>query len=164
MYEFNEQARALVDLVRRMVRDHQAPLEARLLRGEKLTWADYKPGREAARKAGLWGLWLPPEVGGAHLSLVNRLANIEQNSKCLSPIRFGGEVPHAMVDLQGEQKARYLDPSLSDAKRYSWALTEPGGGADPARAVSSYAKWDGASWSLTARRVGSASSRMPMVC
>ncbi|WP_051448317.1 acyl-CoA dehydrogenase family protein [Bradyrhizobium sp. WSM1417] len=149
MYEFNEQTRALIELVRKIVSDHQTPLEARMLRGEKLTWAHYDPGREAARKAGLWGLRLPPEFGGMHLSLVDRLAMIEENSKCLAPIRFGGEVPHDMFHLQGEQKARYLDPFLQDAKRYSWALTEPGGGADPARAVSTCAKWDGESWIIT---------------
>ncbi|MCC8939225.1 acyl-CoA/acyl-ACP dehydrogenase [Bradyrhizobium sp. Arg68] len=146
MYEFKEETRALVDLVRRIVKDHQAPLETRILRGEKLTWADYEPGREAARKAGLWGLRLPPELSGTHLSLVDRLAIFEESFKCLAPIRFGGEVHHALFHLQGEQKARYLDPLLSDSKRYCFALTEPGGGSDPARAVSTYAKRDGGSW------------------
>jgi acyl-CoA dehydrogenase len=53
MYDFNEETRTLVDLVRRLVADNQMPLETRKLRGERLTQADYAPGREAARKAGL---------------------------------------------------------------------------------------------------------------
>ncbi len=67
MYEFKEETRVLVDLVRRIVNDHQMPLERRKLRGEDLFLADYKPGREAARKVGLWGLSLPAEFGGANL-------------------------------------------------------------------------------------------------
>ncbi|WP_024520840.1 acyl-CoA dehydrogenase family protein [Bradyrhizobium sp. Tv2a-2] len=153
MYEFKEETRALVDLVRRIVSDHQAPLETRLLRGETLTLADYEPGREAARKAGLWGLRLPSELGGAHLSLVDQLAVIEENYKCLTPIQFGGEVPHAMFHLQGEQKSRYLVPLLTDVKRYCFALTEPSGGADPARAVSMHAKRDRGNWVLNGSKI-----------
>ncbi|SPP98191.1 acyl-CoA dehydrogenase family protein [Bradyrhizobium vignae] len=146
MHKHKEETWALVDLVRKIVKDHQAPLETRMLRGEKLTRADFEPGCEAARMAGLWGLNLPPELGGVRLSMVDRLAITEENSKCLAPIRFGGEVLHAMLNLQGEQKARYLDPLLSGVKRYCFALTEPGGGSDPARAVLTHAKRDGGSW------------------
>lgn len=146
MYEFKEETRALVDLVRRIVKDHQAPLETRILRGEKLSREDYEPGRAAAREAGLWGLRLPRELSRVHLSLVDRLAVFEENYKCLAPIHFGGEVHHALFHLQGEQKARYLDPLLTDAKRYCFALTEPGGGADPARSVSTSARRDGDTW------------------
>ncbi|MGY4157956.1 acyl-CoA dehydrogenase [Bradyrhizobium sp. USDA 4461] len=146
MYEFKEETRALVDLVGRIVKDHQAPLEIRRLRGEKLTSKDYEPGREAAHKAGLWGLALPPELGGAHLCLVDRLAVIEENRKCLTPIRFGGEVLSDLLYLQGEQRARYLVPFLADATSICFALTEPGGGSDPARNTSTHAKRDGDDW------------------
>ncbi|WP_442547729.1 acyl-CoA dehydrogenase family protein [Bradyrhizobium ottawaense] len=90
MYELKEQTQALVELVRKIVKDHQEPLEKRKLRGEDLFLADYEPGRDAARRAGLWGLSLPTEFGGAGLSLVDRLAVIEENRKCLTPILFGG--------------------------------------------------------------------------
>lgn len=153
MYEFKEEARMLVDLVRRIVNDHQMPLERRKLRGEDLFLADYKPGRDAARKAGLWGLSLPPECGGTDLSLVNRLAVIEENKKCLTPILFGGEVPHNLLHLQGKQKARYLDPVLSDAKRYAFAFVEPEGGSDPARNTSTRAKRDGDDWVIDGTKI-----------
>ncbi|WP_066507054.1 acyl-CoA dehydrogenase family protein [Bradyrhizobium macuxiense] len=153
MYEFKEETQQLVDVVRRIVKDYQAPLEQRMLRGEKLTWVDYEPGREAARRAGLWGLRLPPELTGVRLSLVDRLAVFEENSKCLSPIRFGGEIHHAMFHLHGEQKARYLDPLLSGVKRYCFAMTEPSGGSDPARAVLTNAKRDGDSWVINGSKL-----------
>ncbi|WP_028351481.1 acyl-CoA dehydrogenase family protein [Bradyrhizobium murdochi] len=153
MYEFKEETRALVDLVRRIVKDHQMPLEARMLRGEKLTLADYRPGREAARKAGLWGLPVPAEFGGANLSLVDRLAVIEESRKCLTPIRFGGEIIPSLFNLQGEQKARYLDPFLSDDTETCFALTEPGGGSDPARSIATHAKQDGDGWVINGSKI-----------
>ncbi|WOH63888.1 acyl-CoA dehydrogenase family protein [Bradyrhizobium sp. BWA-3-5] len=153
MYEFKEETRALVDLVRRIVKDHQMPLETRKLRGEKVTSADYRPGREAARKVGLWGLSLPRELGGANLSLVDRIAVIEENKKCLTPLRLGGEVLPNLLHLRGEQKARYLDPFLSDATAICFALTEPGGGSDPARKTSTYAKRESDGWVINGSKI-----------
>ncbi|WGS26013.1 acyl-CoA dehydrogenase [Bradyrhizobium sp. ISRA464] len=146
MYAFKEQTRALVELVRKIVKDHQEPLEKRKLRGEDLFLADYEPGRDAARRAGLWGLSLPPEFGGANLSLIDRLAIIEENRKCLTPILFGGEVPPDLLHLRDEQRARYLDPVLSDTKRCAFAFVEPEGGSDPARKTSTCAKRSGSGW------------------
>ncbi|MDA9481346.1 hypothetical protein XI07_04800 [Bradyrhizobium sp. CCBAU 11445] len=153
MYELKEETRALVDLVRRIVNDHQMRLESRKLRGEKLTSADYQPGREAARRAGLWGLSLPRELGGADLSLVDRLAIIEENRKCLTPIRFGGETLPDLLQLQGEQKTRYLDPFLSDATAICFALTESAGGSDPARNTLTRAARDGDGWIINGSKI-----------
>ncbi|WP_028351578.1 acyl-CoA dehydrogenase family protein [Bradyrhizobium murdochi] len=153
MYEFKEQTRALVDLVRKIVEDHQEPLEKRKLRGENLFLADYEPGRDAARRVGLWGLSLPAEFGGADLSLVDRLAVIEENKKCLTPILFGGEVPPDLLHLRGEQKARYLDPIMSDDKRCAFAFVEPEGGSDPARNTSTCAKRDGDGWVINGSKI-----------
>ena len=140
MYEFNEQTRALTDLVRRLVKDYQMPLEARTLRGETLTEQDSEPGRQAAKAAGLWGLTCPPEFGGASLSLVDKLAITEENFKCLAPLRFGGSALPTLYRLRGEQKARYLDPIIDGSKILCFAQTEPGGGADPPRPVSTHAR------------------------
>ncbi|WFU31337.1 acyl-CoA/acyl-ACP dehydrogenase [Bradyrhizobium brasilense] len=153
MYEFKQETQALVELVRRIVKDHQAPLETRKLRGEKLTSADFQPGRDAARKSGLWGLGLPRSLGGAELCLVDRLAVIEENRKSLTPIRFGGEALPDLLRLEDEQKARYLDPFLSDATALCFALTEPSGGSDPARNTSTRAKRDGKGWLINGSKL-----------
>ncbi len=153
MYEFNEQTRALTDLVRRLVDDHQMPLEARRLRGETLTRKDYLPGRDAARAAGLWGLTCPEEHGGVALSLVDKLAITEENFKCLTPLKFGGSALPTLYALTGEQKKRYLDPFVEGRKILCFAQSEPGGGADPARAVSTHAKHDGSGWVINGAKI-----------
>ncbi|WP_442547728.1 acyl-CoA dehydrogenase family protein [Bradyrhizobium ottawaense] len=48
--------------------------------------------------------------------------------------------------MRDEQRARYLDPILSDAKRCAFAFVEPEGGSDPARKTSTCAKREGNEW------------------
>lgn len=153
MYEFREDTRAVKDLVRRLVNDFQMPLEARVLRGETLTRADYAPGCQAARTAGLWGLGMPQEFGGAALSLVDRLAITEENFRCLTPLRFGGKALPSLLALQGEQRARYLDPFLEGSKSLAFAQTEPGGGSDPAGAIQTQAWRKGDGWVISGTKV-----------
>ncbi|WP_265920293.1 acyl-CoA dehydrogenase family protein [Cupriavidus nantongensis] len=159
MYAFSEETRAIRELVRRLVDDFQMPLEARVLRGEKLTRADYAPGRRAAREAGLWRLGVPQDLGGAGLPLVTLLAITEENFRCLTPLRFGGRALPNLYALQGEQRERYLEPFLNDTKLLAFAQTEPGGGADPAGAIQTFARRqgdgdkDGDGWVLNGTKV-----------
>ena len=153
MYEFNEQTRAVVDLVHRLVEQYQMPLEQRMLRGEALTLKDYEPGMRAAKEVGLWALRAPKEFGGAQLCLVDRLAVIEENSRCLAPLRFDGHTFQSLFALTGVQKERYLDPILEGRKHWSFAQTEPGGGADPTRAVATTARRDGESWVINGSKI-----------
>ncbi len=78
---------------------------------------------------------------------------IEENKKCLTPILFGGEVPHDLFHLQGKQKARYLDPILSDTKRYAFAFVEPEGGSDPARNTLTHARRDSNDWVINGTKI-----------
>jgi acyl-CoA dehydrogenase len=154
MYEFSEETRALTDLVRKLCQDHQAPLERRVLAGETLAEADYAPGTAAAKAAGLWGLTCPPELGGTEISVVDFLAITEEISKVLVPLRIGGSLGLPFLyALQGEQRARYLDPLLSGEQDYCFAQTEPSGGADPARAIATRAVKDGNSWVINGSKI-----------
>lgn len=153
MYTHTEQTRAYVDLVRRLVQDHQMPLETRVLRGEKLTRADKQPGIQAARAVGLWSLSCPPELGGPGLSTVEHLAITEENCRCLVPIPFGGAALPPTFGLQGEQKRRYLDPYLAGEQTLCMAQTEPGGGADPAGTMSTHARQTDAGWVINGSKI-----------
>ncbi|MFO1196188.1 MAG: acyl-CoA dehydrogenase family protein [Burkholderiaceae bacterium] len=153
MYPFTEHTRAIVDVVRRLVDDHQMPLERRVLRGETLTRADREPGIRAARAVGLWGLTAPAEHGGAALSMVDKCAIAEVNHRCLVPIRFGGNALPPMYALAGEQKRRYLDPVLDGTLHLCFAQTEPGGGGDPAGAISTHAKRTERGWVINGSKI-----------
>jgi acyl-CoA dehydrogenase len=154
MYEFSEETAAIVDLVRKLTAEYQAPLERRFLAGEKLTLEDYFPGRDAARAAGLWGLHCPIELGGVEVSVVDYLAIAEEVGKCLTPLKIGGRLGlNILYGLQGEQKTRYLNPLLHETKHYCFAQTEPGGGADPASAIATHAVKDGDSWVINGSKI-----------
>jgi len=153
MLKLPEETVALQDLTRRLVRDYQMPLEARVLRGEKLSLEDYEPGTVAAKNVGLWGLSTPEEYGGANLSTVNQMAIIEENFRCLVPLRFGGQALPPLFNATPAQKEKYLLPVLSGEKRLCFAQTEPSGGADPGAALRTNAVRKGDKWVINGTKV-----------
>ncbi|GAA5232525.1 acyl-CoA dehydrogenase [Verticiella sediminum] len=153
MLNLPEETVALQDLTRRLVREYQMPLETRMLRGEKLLAADYLPGTQAAREAGLWGLALPEEYGGAHLSTVDQMAIVEENFRCLAPLRFGGAALSPLFNGTPGQKEKFLFPVLEGRMKYAFAQTEPGGGGDPGGAIRTQARRQGAGWVINGTKV-----------
>lgn len=154
MVEFDEDTRAIVDLTRKLVQKHQMPLEAKKLQGGEIAPQDLQAGTQAAKEVGLWGLPLPEELGGARLTVVQQLAVIEENFKCLVPLRFGGgRVPPFLLGATGVQKERYLDPCLQDRLEYAFAQTEPSGGADPGNAIQTRAVQRGDKWVINGTKV-----------
>jgi acyl-CoA dehydrogenase len=153
MVEFDEDTRAIVDLTRKLSDKYQKPLEDRKLQGHEITLDELGPGQQAAKDAGLWGLTLPEDLGGASLSLTQQLAVIEENFRCLVPLRFGGNVPAFLQRATGVQKTRYLEPCLRDELRYAFAQTEPSGGGDPGNAIQTKAVRRGDKWVLNGTKV-----------
>lgn len=153
MYEFTEQTRTLADTIERLTQEYQMPLEARRLRGETITRADLAPGVQAARAVGLWELSRPHELGGPELSVVDRMAMTETAFQCLVPLRPGGSALPPLYALEGEQKARYLDPVISGEATLCFAQTEPHGGADPARAIRTTATKTDGGWKINGTKV-----------
>lgn len=135
LFQLPDEAREIQRTVAALSARHQDPLEARMLAGETLTRADYRPGREAAKSAGLWGLGLPAELGGADLPLLHRLAATEQAMRCVAPLEFGGAVFPALLTSNAAVKAKYLTRALNDDLVVAFAQTEAGGGADPGAAI-----------------------------
>jgi alkylation response protein AidB-like acyl-CoA dehydrogenase len=152
-FELPEETRALRDLVRRLVEKHQMPLEQKLLRGETITPADLAPGRRAAKDAGLWGLSLSKEYGGAALSTLDNVVVAEESERCLVPLSFGGRVPGFLFRLNEKQRERYLHPVLKGEKRYAFAQTEPSGGSDPGGQIKTSAVRKGAGWLINGSKV-----------
>ncbi|WP_337188139.1 acyl-CoA dehydrogenase family protein [Phenylobacterium sp.] len=152
-FELSQETKALKDLVRKLIEKHQMPLERKLLQGEAITAEDLAPGRKAAKDAGLWGLSLPKEYGGADLSTVDNVAVAEENARCLVPLAFGGRVPAFVRRLNDRQKEKYFHPLLRDEKSYAFAQTEPSGGSDPGGQIRTNAVRKGDRWVLNGSKI-----------
>lgn len=152
-FELPEETRALKDLVRKLVDTYQMPLEAKLLQGETITREDLAPGRAAAKEAGLWGLSLPKELGGARLSTLDNVVVAEEVERCLVPLSFGGKVPRFLLRGTEAQKEKYLHPVLRGEKRYAFAQTEATGGSDPGGNIRTTAVRKGAGWVINGSKV-----------
>jgi acyl-CoA dehydrogenase len=151
--ELAEETRALQGLVGKLIAQYQMPLENKLLRGSVLNDDDFRPGQEAAREVGLWGLDVPAEYGGAALTMIQRVAVIEENFRCLTPIRFGGSTIPILFELREDQKAKFLLPILAGKMNFAFAQTEPNGGSDPGGAMRTTAKKTEHGWLLNGTKV-----------
>ena len=152
-FQLPEEALEIQRTVAALSERHQDPLEARILAGGTVARADFRPGREAAKAAGLWGLGLPAEYGGADLPLLHRLAATEQAQRSLAPLEFGGAVFPALLSSNEAVKAKYLTRALNDDLAVAFAQTEAGGGADPGAAIRTRAVMRNGRWVINGSKV-----------
>jgi len=155
-----DEQRMIVDMVRRFVREEILPLEENLDPD-----ADEVPPEELARLVaitkdmGLYGLDTPPEYGGPDIDLVTRsLIAIEcsqHRAGLYAPCyyAFGGARQAQMFEATEEQKDKYLYPMLRGEKKMFFALSEPSGGSDPARAIQTRAVRDGDDWVINGTKL-----------
>ncbi len=155
-----EEQRLIVDQVRRFVAEEIVPLEADLdPDADELEAADKARLIELTRAMGLYGLDIPPEYGGPDIDIVTRtLLAIEMSqhraglyAPCYGT--FGGAGLAQLYEADESQKDRYLYPTLRGEKFGFFALTEPSGGSDPARAIQTRAVADGEDWILNGAKL-----------
>lgn len=108
--------------------------------------------RQKARQAGLWCVESPVEYGGAGLSLLAQCIVAEEASQCRMGAyvpacgAFGWDPPNVIFDGTVEQIRRWAMPTIESGGHTFVAITEPGGGADPARSIATTAVRDGDDW------------------
>jgi alkylation response protein AidB-like acyl-CoA dehydrogenase len=159
-FALTDEQRMIVDMVRRFVADEIVPLEANLDPD-----ADEVPPDELARlvaitkEMGLYGLDTPPEYGGPDIGLVTRsLIAIEcaqHRAGLYAPCyyAFGGSRQAQLFEASDAQKEKYLEPMLRGETKMFFALSEPSGGSDPARAIQTRAVRDGDDWVLNGTKL-----------
>ena len=112
-----------------------------------------------AHQAGLWCIESPVEYGGAGLSLLAQSIVAEEASQCRMGAYvpacgvFGWDPPNVIFDGTEEQIIRYAVPTIESGGHTFVAITEPGGGADPARSISTTARLDGDEWVINGTKV-----------
>ncbi|MAE96658.1 MAG: cyclohexanecarboxyl-CoA dehydrogenase [Deltaproteobacteria bacterium] len=158
-FQPSDEQQLVVDLVRRFVEEEILPLEADLdPDASELPAEHFDRLREKTREMGLFGLDIPEQYGGPEIDLVTRtLIAIEMSqhraglyAPCYGV--FGGAGLAQLYEANEDQKERYLYPTLRGEKRGFFALTEPSGGSDPARAIRTSAVKDGEDWILNGEK------------
>src|SRR5262249_57785283 len=104
--------------------------------------------RRRAREAGLAMLNMPPEHGGAGLSMLGQVAIEEETGKATNGLGFAvvDRGPRELLEIATpEQAARWIAPIVRGEFREAWAVTEPGAGSDVA-GITATATRDGDDW------------------
>lgn len=154
-FAIDDVQRTLIENVRHFVRTEIVPLEHELDPDESEVGPDVLARLTAKTKQmGLYNLDVPEEYGGAGVDLVTRTLLAMEMSQHRAGLyapcyaAFGQPDMGQLYEGTEEQKERYLYPVLRGEKRSFFALTEPSGGSDPARAIQTRAKRDGKDWIL----------------
>lgn len=116
--------------------------------------------RAKARRAGVFGPQLPPELGGLGLGTVGMCVVFEQAGRSfLGPVAMHCAAPdegnmHLLAHHASEtQRAQYLTPVIEGKIRSCFAMTEPapGAGSDPTMMMTRAVRVDGG-WEITGRK------------
>jgi len=136
---------ALLDTVRRFVRDRLVPLEAQVAREDRI------PHEVVAemRSLGLFGMTIPEEFGGLGLGteeecrVVMELGRTSPAFRSVIGTNNGIGSQGLVMDGTPEQKQLYLPKMASGEIIGSFALTEPGAGSDAGSLTTSAKSRDG---------------------
>lgn len=155
-----QEQQALIDLVRRFVREEIIPLEADLdPDASELRPEDAARLQAKVRALGLYSMDVPEEFGGAGLDVMTRtllaFEMTQHRGGLYAPCYgvFGGAGLAQLYDATDDQKERYLYPMLRGEKQGYFGLSEPSGGSDPARAIRTRAVKEGDDWIINGSKL-----------
>jgi acyl-CoA dehydrogenase len=146
--------RELKERLARFIEENAYPLEERIVELGSIDYAEVDDLRRRAREAGFALLNLPPEHGGAGLSMLGQVALEEEAGKPTNGLGFAvvDRGPRELLELATpEQAERFVSPILRGEFREAWALTEPGAGSDLS-ALTTTAVRDGDDWLLNGEK------------
>lgn len=135
-FELPEELRLMKDQLRRYVDREMIPVERKTTVDNELLpqWkAHFEKG---AKDLGIYMMEVPEEFGGAGLGMVARVVVWEELARTVAlPARgasmLGPSVRAILYELEGDMRARYLEPVLRGEKTACFAQTEPDAGSDP---------------------------------
>jgi alkylation response protein AidB-like acyl-CoA dehydrogenase len=158
--KFTDEQRIIVQTVRRYIQEEIVPLEAELdPDAYELPREEYDRLSAKVRDMGFYGVDIPEEYGGPGIDLVTRSLMAEETSQHRAGLyapaygTFGGAGLAQLYEANDAQKERYLYPMLRGERHGFFALTEPSGGSDPARAIQTRAVRDGDDWLINGSKI-----------
>ena len=128
-----EEVQMITTAVRRFVEEELHPIEMKVPAGPDLPEPHWGELTGQTRALGLWSLEAPARFGGGGLNALGEAAVYAEKSRTTAGWGvFGNAGPNILYDASPEQQARYLLAVIRGEMRYSFGLTEPSTGADPA--------------------------------
>lgn len=159
-WELPEELVMLRDTVRRFMEREVRPSEDKVEHDAiELDHEDIKRLRAKAREIGLWCVGAPKKYGGAELGLLAQAIVAEEASQCRMGAyfpacgAFGVGPPKVIFEGTEAQIDKYAVPTVKSGAKPFVAITEPSGGADPARAIRSRAVRREDSYILNGRKI-----------
>jgi acyl-CoA dehydrogenase len=159
-WELPEPLRDLQATVRSFMQNEVRPAEEAL--GDPDAWHlpedVLEPLQKKAKQAGLWCIESPAQYGGAGLNLLSQVVVYEQSSQCRMGAyvpaagTFGWDPPNVIFDGTDEQIKQWAVPTVESGAHTFVAISEPSGGADPARSIRTRARRDGADWVINGQK------------
>jgi len=148
-FALNDEQKMMIDTVRRFIAEACHPLEAELEANGCLRPETAQDLHEKAKALGLYALNMPAELGGGGLSTLDRILCEEQFGHTSDYLirRAFGNVYEPLLHCQGEQVARWLQPTVSGQRTCAIAITEPGAGSDAA-GIKTHAQKTATGWVL----------------
>ncbi len=159
-FSLTEEQKIILENVRRFVREEILPLEEKLdPDATQVGPQDQERLVSKVKDMGLYGLGIPPEFGGPEIDTVTHsliaMETSQHRAGLYAPCygAFGGAGLAQLFEASAAQKEKYLFPTLRGEKRGFFALTEPSGGSDPARAIQTRAVREGDDWILNGAKI-----------
>ncbi|MDB5715657.1 MAG: Butyryl-CoA dehydrogenase [Sphingomonadales bacterium] len=149
-WELPEELVALRDTVKKFMKDKVRPIEERQPHDAySLPPADLASLSNEAKSLGLWCLASPGQYGGGGLNLLAQVIVAEEAAKCRMGAyvpacgAFGIDPPSVIWLGNEDQRQKYGVQGIANGKKCFVAISESGGGSDPARTIQTRAVRDG---------------------
>ncbi|MBX3521889.1 MAG: acyl-CoA/acyl-ACP dehydrogenase [Xanthobacteraceae bacterium] len=165
-FNLPDDVKAFKEVARKIVQDELLPLEQKYLLhpGKSISLRARDALRavfdqsvvdrlyDISQKAGMWGLHVPEEHGGSGLSLLAKVAILEEFNYTAVPFPFA-EVPNILYSCKGDQIDEFLKPCIEGTKLGAFAQTEPDAGSDPGGMMRTSAVRDGSDWVINGTKM-----------
>ena len=158
--DLSDEQRLIVETIRRFVREEIVPLEADMdPDASELPGEHHERLTAMVKDMGFYGLDIPEDYGGPGIDVTTRalmaIEMAQHRAGLYAPCygTFGGAGLAQLFEADDDQKERYLYPVLRGEKRGFFALTEPSGGSDPARAIQTRAVRQGDHWVINGAKI-----------
>ncbi len=159
-YQLPEELRMTRNVVRDFIREQIVPLEQDLEQ-DAIHLPDEVFDRLApmAKEMGLWCMGVAPEHGGAGLSIFAQAVLHEEMVQHRAGLylpaygTMGSPPPEIIFEGSDYLADTYGVPTVQGDRKAFFAITEPSGGSDPARAIQTRAVRDGDDWIINGSKI-----------